>query len=120
MPKCQFEISTGKFISGCMYDNIQHDPTKHVVIELPSYPDPRLHRLNASKDGIRDATAQELSDFDAVIGGRKASAQLASTKTKVLLKQIFQLRKLAEPSLTQEQFRQELVADFIYFENDGT
>ena len=64
MTKCLFRRSDGVFIGGSRWDNIPHDPVTHVQIELPENPNPRMERWDGAA-GIRDATTQEQTDFDA-------------------------------------------------------
>jgi len=59
MPKCLFDRTTGKFVGGTSFDDLPHDTSTHVQVNLPDYPDPELHRWDGGT-GVRDATVQEL------------------------------------------------------------
>lgn len=61
--KCLFERATGLFIGGTSFDDLPHDPTTHIQLTLPDYPDRRTERWDGST-GVRPAIAQEIADFD--------------------------------------------------------
>ena len=63
MPKCVFDRATNFFVSGVRWGNAAHDPVTHIQIELPEFPDPVAQRWDGGT-GVRDATAQEIADFD--------------------------------------------------------
>ena len=66
MVRCLFERSSGLYESGTRFDDIEHDPATHIQLDLPDYPDRRTERWDGLTS-IRQATAQELADFDAII-----------------------------------------------------
>ena len=64
MPKCLFDRSSGKFIKGYAFDDIPHDHSTHIQIDLPDWPS-ESDRWDGN-GGIRPATQQESNaDLDA-------------------------------------------------------
>jgi len=66
MIKCIFEISTGLFVSGSRWDTPAYNPATQVLLILPFFPSRRGHRLNATNDWFRSATASEIAAQDAL------------------------------------------------------
>lgn len=64
MPKCLFERATGLYESGTSFDDLPHDPETHIQLTLPEYPDRRTDRWDGAT-GVRAATAQEITNFNA-------------------------------------------------------
>lgn len=79
MTKCLFRRSDGVFVGGSRWDDIPHDKSTHVQIELPENPNPRTQRWDNS-NGLRDATAQEVADYDEADVTKAVTRELDDTK----------------------------------------
>lgn len=106
MPKCVFDRTTGIFTSGARFDDVSHDPQTHVQIELPEFPDGKLHRWDGA-NGIRDATAQELQ---AAIEAKR-DVMLANFNGPLLsvVQATYELVKSPLSFATQSDFRQRIL-----------
>ena len=111
-----FDKATGLYANKwTRYDLIPHSTGTHVQIETDTVPDERTDRWDGDT-GIRPATAQELIDYDAAKDDDEVlKAFDVSPKDKTILKQIFLLRKVNEPALTQQEFLNELKADYLNY-----
>ena len=64
MVKCVFDKTTGIYIGGARWDEPEHDPAKHVVIELKDFPNPPDSLiLNETGNGARKAKAADKKNF---------------------------------------------------------
>lgn len=79
MTKCLFRRNDGVFVGGSHWDDIEHNPATHIQVELPENPDARTKRWDGAQ-GVRDATAQELTDFDDAKVGAEATRQINDMK----------------------------------------
>lgn len=79
MAKCLFERATGLYVGGTRYDDVPHDPATHVQVDLPDFPDRRTVRWNGLA-GVRPATTQEMSDYDAALANAKEQAEFDGLK----------------------------------------
>ncbi len=82
--RCIFERTSGLFVEGASHDDIDHDPITHIQLILPEYPDLRTQRWDGAV-GVRDATAQELSDFDGVVQRKEDIKMLTERGKDVVL-----------------------------------
>ncbi len=82
--RCVFERSSGLYTDGSSHDDMDHNPITHIQLTLPEYPDRRTQRWDGA-DGVRDATAQELSDFDDVAQRKQDIKMLAERGKDVVL-----------------------------------
>ena len=84
MPKCLFERATGLYTgSYAMRDDLAHDEATHIQLTLPDVPNRRTERWDGALD-VRDATAQELADFDDADRDTRAAADLDAAVNKAL------------------------------------
>ncbi len=82
--RCIFERTNGLFVEGASHDDIDHDPITHIQLILPEYPDLRTQRWDGT-DGVRNATTQELSDFDGVVQRKEDIKMLTERGKDVVL-----------------------------------
>lgn len=59
---------------------LPHDTSAEVSLALETKPDRRTKRLTDTLDGLRDATAQELADYDAAQLDTQASSEYDAQK----------------------------------------
>jgi hypothetical protein len=78
--KWAYKLATGEFTVGGPCEPL-YDPTTEAVVSLPRYPDLRTERYDVSAPGgIRPATAEEISAYDAARSDERAKAQFDGDK----------------------------------------
>ena len=105
MPNCIFDRASGQFIGGAIHDILPHDPATHISIVLADYPDRRRDRWDGA-EGVRPATAQELTAYDAAKADTTANREIDGQKMVKALA-IWTAQKLNIPPATM---RAEVIA----------
>lgn len=84
MFQCKFRLADGVLTGSSKWPPLRHDAVTEIVVAMPNIPDRDTTRLNATQDGVRPATAQEISDLEDEDKNKEAEVELDAAINKAL------------------------------------